>query len=52
MNQRNDNGERHGYWEDYHSNGQLGCKGHYDNGDHIGYWECYYSNGQLWYKGH
>ena len=46
MNQRNENGERHGYWEVYYSNGQLWFKGHYNNGEEVGYWEDYY-NGKL-----
>jgi antitoxin component YwqK of YwqJK toxin-antitoxin module len=48
---RNENGERHGYWEWYYDNGQLSYKGNYVNGKLHGYWESYYSNGQLAYKG-
>ena len=29
INLYNDKGERHGYWEDYHSNGQLESKTYY-----------------------
>ena len=47
MNQRNENGYCHGYWEGHHSNGQLCYKGHYDNGNRIGYREDYYSDGKL-----
>jgi antitoxin component YwqK of YwqJK toxin-antitoxin module len=47
----NDQGEAHGYWEEYYSNGQLWYKGNYVNGNEHGYWESYYSNGQLYYKG-
>jgi antitoxin component YwqK of YwqJK toxin-antitoxin module len=43
----NENGERHGYWEDYYSNGQLAYKGNYVNSNRHGYWEVYYNNGQL-----
>ena len=47
----NEKGERHGYWEEYYSNGQLWCKGNYVNGKQHGYWEDYYENGQLNFKG-
>ena len=43
----NEQGEPHGYWEDYYANGQLSSKGNYVNGKEHGYWEWYYSNGQL-----
>ncbi len=43
----NDKGERHGYWESYYSNGQLGYKGNYVNGIKHGYWESYHYNGKL-----
>jgi antitoxin component YwqK of YwqJK toxin-antitoxin module len=46
-----ENGERHGYWEEYYDNGQLEYKRNYVNGKQHGYWEWYYSNGQLCYKG-
>jgi hypothetical protein len=47
----NENGERHGYWEYYYSNGKLDYKGNYVNGKRHGYWEYYYDNGKLFYKG-
>jgi antitoxin component YwqK of YwqJK toxin-antitoxin module len=47
----NENGERHGYWEEYYDNGKLAYKGNYVNGKRHGYWESYYSNGELYYKG-
>ena len=50
MNQRNEQGQQHGYWEEYRYNGNLHYKGHYLNGKKHGYWERYYSNGQLRYK--
>ena len=50
MNQRNNNGNRTGYWEVYHPNGQLIYKGHYDNGKLVGYWERYFYNGKLMNK--
>jgi len=50
INLYNEKGERHGYWEDYWSNGQLCYKGNFVNGQRHGYWERYYSNGKLWYK--
>jgi antitoxin component YwqK of YwqJK toxin-antitoxin module len=46
-----ENGERHGYWEQYYDNGQLSYKGNYVNGNKHGYWEDYFYNGQLNYKG-
>lgn len=39
MNKCNDKGEPHGYWENYHPNGQLHYKGNYLNGKRHGYWE-------------
>jgi antitoxin component YwqK of YwqJK toxin-antitoxin module len=51
-NQRNKEGNRHGYWEHYGIDGKLWCKGTYENGIKIGLWEQYYNNGNLWYKGH
>ena len=47
----NEQGNPHGYWEVYWSNGQLSYKGNYVNGKEHGYWEVYYDNGQLSYKG-
>ena len=47
----NDKGERHGYWEVYHLNGQLWAKGTYFNGIRHGYWEQYISDGRLYLKG-
>jgi antitoxin component YwqK of YwqJK toxin-antitoxin module len=45
-------GERHGPWEWYHENGQLGGKGSYKDGEMDGPWEeYYYENGQLGWKG-
>ena len=44
---RNENGERHGYWEPYYNNGQLMYKGNFVNGKQHGYWESYYDNGAL-----
>jgi antitoxin component YwqK of YwqJK toxin-antitoxin module len=51
INQYNENGQPHGLWEYYYSNGKLCYKGTYVNGQHHGLWEHYYSNGQLCYKG-
>ena len=39
MNQHNDKGERHGYWESYFQNGKLYWKGSFNNDERIGYWE-------------
>ena len=46
----NENGDKHGYWEYYWSNGKLMYKGNYVNGNKHGYWERYYDNGQLKHK--
>ena len=43
----NEKGERHGYWEYYHSNGQLSYKGNYVDGNPHGYWEYYWISGEL-----
>ena len=40
--QFNKKGEPHGYWEIYHLNGRLYCKGNYVNGERKGYWEIHY----------
>ena len=50
MNKRNEQGERHGPWEAYYSNGNLGYKGNYINNKLHGPWEKYYRNGELKYK--
>ena len=44
------NGLKEGYWEDYHSNGQLSSKGNFINGNKEGYWEYYYNDGKLNYR--
>jgi antitoxin component YwqK of YwqJK toxin-antitoxin module len=54
MNQKNDKGLAHGYWEHYydHRNGELSGRGTYVNGKRHGYWEDYYHDGILNWKGH
>lgn len=52
MNQLNDKGKRHGYWEKYYPNGNLNYKGYYINDKRHGLWESYYQNGKLSWKGH
>lgn len=47
----NKKGQSHGYWEEYHWNGNLYYKGNYINGEPDGYWEMYRVNGEPWYKG-
>ncbi len=44
-------GIKQGYWEKYHSNGQLNYKGSFINGKYDGLWEVYYENGLLYYTG-
>ena len=43
MNECNDKGDRHGYWEDYWPNGKLWAKIHYINGEEV-YYEVYFSD--------
>jgi antitoxin component YwqK of YwqJK toxin-antitoxin module len=50
MNNLNDKGLRHGYWEQYYPNGNLWYKGNYVNGERDGYRVYYYTNGDLCYK--
>ena len=45
-NQRNKDGQRHGQWEAYHSNGELSYKANYKDGKRHGYWEDYYRLGK------
>ena len=52
MNEVNDKGYKHGYWEKYCPDGNLWYKGVYINGLKDGYWGKYFSNGNPWYKGH
>jgi antitoxin component YwqK of YwqJK toxin-antitoxin module len=47
MNEYNDKGEPHGYWETYHSGDKVKYKGNYINGLCNGYWEGYYVNGNI-----
>jgi len=44
-------GKKRGYWEHYHSDGNIKSKGLYKDGKREGYWEFYYSNGNLVRKG-
>lgn len=50
MNQHNENGERHGYWESYWENGVLDYSGTYFNGVRHDYWESYFIDGTLYFK--
>jgi len=47
MTPKNKEGQRHGLWEHYYSNGNLTYKGNYTNGEADGYWEFYNTNGKL-----
>ena len=51
INQRDEQGNRHGPWVVHYENGQLSYKGEYKNGKRYGLWKYYLDNGQLWYKG-
>ena len=51
MNEYNENGERHGPWEKYYSNGKSYWRANYVNGKMHGLYEdYYYTNGNLIYK--
>ena len=50
MNKRNEEGQKHGVWEEYYSNGNIWYKGNYVNGQKHGLWEWYWFNGKLNYK--
>lgn len=47
----NKNGNAHGYWETYFSNGDINFKANYIDGKRYGYWESYWDNGNLYLKG-
>ncbi len=51
MNEYNDKGERHGYWEKYYLNGNLDWKGNYVNDRRNGRWKFYWQNGKLQWVG-
>lgn len=46
-NKYNTEGNREGYWEYYHNNGNIWFKVNYKNGTFNGYLESYSSNGEL-----
>jgi len=51
MNEYNDDGQPHGYWEELDQDGVITLgKGYYNNGINEGYWE-YYSEWGLLFKG-
>jgi len=47
MNKRNEEGQRHGPWEKYYSNGKVRLKANFINGKKHGLWEWYWDNGKL-----
>ena len=47
MNQYNENGQKHGYWEERWPDGSLIGNGVYIDGKRDGYWEAYYPNGNI-----
>lgn len=49
-NQLNKEGNREGYWEEYHWNGRIRNKGNFINEFQVGYWEYYSANGQIYLK--
>jgi len=44
---RNDNGQPHGYWEQYRPNGKLWYKCVFINGKQNGFEEYYWTDGKL-----
>jgi len=51
MNQFNDKGQKHGYWEHiWLMNSSIFAKGYYINGNEVGYWEFYSTSGKLTIK--
>ena len=40
---RNQKGNRHGYWEMYHTNDSIWFKGFFNNGKSVGYSESYFN---------
>ena len=50
MNAYNDKGEKHGPWEEYHSNGNIWHKTNFVNGNVYGLRESYDSNGKSYCK--
>ena len=36
-----------GFWEYFHSNGQLSSKGKFKNGNQLGYWEYFNKDGTV-----
>ena len=51
INQKDENGKKHGLWKAYHDNGKLWYKGEYKNGKSHGLWELYHENGKPIGKG-
>ena len=47
----NEEGQPHGHWVGYFSNGQLDFKGEYVNGIEHGPWEIYWEDGRLFFIG-
>jgi antitoxin component YwqK of YwqJK toxin-antitoxin module len=51
MNQKDDKGQKQGYWEYFSYGDILWSKGNYIDDLEEGYWEQYYPDGNPWYKG-
>jgi antitoxin component YwqK of YwqJK toxin-antitoxin module len=45
------NGERHGKWTAWHSNGNVWSIGHYKKGVEVGLKTVYHENGEKYYEG-
>ncbi len=49
INQRDENGLKHGLWKEYHFNGQLRSRGKFNKGRPNGRWEFYQDDGSIKY---
>lgn len=46
-----EDGERHGPWKDFYSDGSLKAEGNYDHGKQVGEWKFYYPGGKIEQRG-
>ena len=51
VNPVDENGKRHGLWEECYITGKLYSRGSYYHGRPHGPWEFFYSNGEPWFQG-
>jgi hypothetical protein len=50
MNEFNDKGNAHGYWETYWNNDKSHWEGNFNNGIECGYWTWYKPDGEIFQK--